>query len=258
MNKASAGDGIPAELLKILKNDAVKVLHSVCQQIWKIQQWPQDWKRSVFILIPKKGSAKKYSNYGTNAPYFTCQQGRAQNPSSQVSAICEPSTFSSTSWVQKRQKNQRSNYQQSLDHRESKSIAEKKTSISASLTNCGKFLKKWEYQTTSPISLRNLYAGNNKQLELDVKQQTGSKLGKEYVKAIYCHPYLTYMHSESEVTQLCPTLCNPVDCGLPGSFIHGIFQPRVVEWVAISFSKGSSQPRDRTQVSHTAGRRFNL
>ena len=57
-NKASGGDGIPVELFQILKDDAVKVLHSKCQQIWKTQQWPQDWKRSVFILIPKKGNAK--------------------------------------------------------------------------------------------------------------------------------------------------------------------------------------------------------
>ena len=61
-NKASGGDGIPAELFQILKDDAVKVLHSVRQQIWKTQQWPQDWKRSVFIPIPKKGNAKKCSN----------------------------------------------------------------------------------------------------------------------------------------------------------------------------------------------------
>ena len=61
-NKASGGDGIPAELLQILKDDAVKVLHSVFQQIWKAQQWPQDWKRSVFIPIPKKGNAKDCSN----------------------------------------------------------------------------------------------------------------------------------------------------------------------------------------------------
>ena len=67
MHKASAGDGIPAELFQILKDDAVKVLHSVCQQIWKIQQWPQDWKRSVFIPIPKKGNAKEYTNYLTVA-----------------------------------------------------------------------------------------------------------------------------------------------------------------------------------------------
>ena len=66
-NKASGGDGIPVELFQILKDDAVKVLHSICQQIWKTQQWPQDWKRSVFIPIPKKGNAKECSNYCTIA-----------------------------------------------------------------------------------------------------------------------------------------------------------------------------------------------
>ena len=65
MNKASGGDGIPVELLQILEGDAVKVLPSMCQQIWKTQQWPQDWKRSVFIPIPKKGNAKECSNYHT-------------------------------------------------------------------------------------------------------------------------------------------------------------------------------------------------
>ena len=65
MNKASGGDGIPAELFQILKDDTVNVLHSICQQIWKTQQWPQDWKRSVFIPIPKKGNAKECSNYRT-------------------------------------------------------------------------------------------------------------------------------------------------------------------------------------------------
>ena len=63
MNKASGGDGIPVELFQILKDDAVKVLHSICQQIWKTQHWPQDWKRSVFIPIQKKGNAKECSNY---------------------------------------------------------------------------------------------------------------------------------------------------------------------------------------------------
>ena len=67
MNKASGGDGIPAELFQILKDDGVKVLHSICQQIWKTQQWPQDWKMSVFISIPKKGDAKECSNYHTVA-----------------------------------------------------------------------------------------------------------------------------------------------------------------------------------------------
>ena len=67
MNEDSGGDGIPAELFKILKDDAVKVLHSICQQIWKTQQWPQDWKRSAFIPIPKKGNSKEHSNYSTVA-----------------------------------------------------------------------------------------------------------------------------------------------------------------------------------------------
>ena len=67
MNKASGGDGIPVELFQILKDDAVEVLHSVCQQIWKTQQWPQDWKRSVFIPVPKKSNAKECSNYHTIA-----------------------------------------------------------------------------------------------------------------------------------------------------------------------------------------------
>ena len=64
-NKASGADGIPVELFQILKDDAVKVLHSLCQQIWKTQQWPQDWKRSLFIPMPKKGNAKECSNYFT-------------------------------------------------------------------------------------------------------------------------------------------------------------------------------------------------
>ena len=67
MNKASGGDGIPVELFQILKDDAVNALHSLCQQIWKTQQWPEDWKRSVFIPITKKGNSKECSNYRTIA-----------------------------------------------------------------------------------------------------------------------------------------------------------------------------------------------
>ena len=80
------------------------------------------------------------------------------------------------------------------------------------------------------------------QLELDMEQQTHSKLGKEYIKAVYCHPaYLTYMQSEvkMKVIQSCPTLCDPMDC-----IVHGILQARILEWVAVPFSRGSSQPRD--------------
>ena len=67
MNKASGGDGIPVELFQLLKDDTVQMLHSICQQIWKTQQWPQDWKRSVFIPMPKNGNAKECSNYCTIA-----------------------------------------------------------------------------------------------------------------------------------------------------------------------------------------------
>ena len=75
MKKVSGGDGIPVELFQILKDDAVKVPHSLCQQIWKTQQWPQDWKRSVFIPIPKKGNAKECSNYLTIALILHASKG---------------------------------------------------------------------------------------------------------------------------------------------------------------------------------------
>ena len=151
MNKASGGDGVPVELFQILKDDAVKVLHSICQQIWKTQQWPQHWKRSVFIPIPKKGNAKECSNYHTIAlishatkvmlkiPQVRLQQyvnrklpdvqagfRKHRGTRDQIANIC---------WIIKKQKNFR------------------KTSTSASLvtlnpltvwvtTNYGKFLKK--------------------------------------------------------------------------------------------------------------------
>ena len=86
MNKASGGDGIPVELFQILKDDALKVLHSICHKIWKTQQWPQDWK-AVFISIPKKGNAKECSNYHTIA--LISHASNAQNSPSQASAIRE-------------------------------------------------------------------------------------------------------------------------------------------------------------------------
>ena len=88
-NNASGGDGIPDELFQILKNDAVKVLHSICQQIWKIQQWPQDWKRSVFIPIPKKGNAKECSNCRTIA-FLSHASEVMLKFSKPGSALCEP------------------------------------------------------------------------------------------------------------------------------------------------------------------------
>ena len=86
-NKASGGAGIPVELFQTLKADAVKVLHSLCQQIWKTQQWPQDWKRSVLIPVPKKGNAKECSNYHTIA--LISHTSNAQNSPSQASTVHE-------------------------------------------------------------------------------------------------------------------------------------------------------------------------
>ena len=88
-NKASGGDGIPVELFQILKDDAMKVLHSICQQIWKTQQWLQDWEGSVFIPIPKKGSAKECSNYHTIALISHASKVNSQTSPSQASTVHE-------------------------------------------------------------------------------------------------------------------------------------------------------------------------
>ena len=94
-NKASGGDGVPVELFQNLKDDAVKVLHSICQQMWKTQQWPQDRKRLVFIPIPKKGNVKECSNYCTTE---VISHASKENSPSQASAICEPWTSRCSSW----------------------------------------------------------------------------------------------------------------------------------------------------------------
>ena len=92
MNKVSGGGGIPVELFQVLKDDAVKVLHSICQQIWKTQQWPQDWKRSVFIPIPKKGNAKECSNYCTITLISHANKVMLKILQVKASTICEPRT----------------------------------------------------------------------------------------------------------------------------------------------------------------------
>ena len=97
-NKASGGDGTPVELFQILKDDAAKVLHSICQQIWKTQQWPQDWKRSDFIPIPNKGNAKECTNYHTVVLISYTSEVIFKNSPSQASAIHEPWTSRCSSW----------------------------------------------------------------------------------------------------------------------------------------------------------------
>ena len=164
-------------------------------------------KRSVFIPIPKKGNAKECSNYPTIA-LISRQQINAQNSPSQGSIVHELRTLRCSSWIQKRQRKQRSNYQHPLDHRKSKRIPEKK-STSASLTtlnpltvwittNCVKIFKTWEYQTTYLPPEKPVLQAKKQQLQPDMEQGTGSKLVKEYFKTVYCHPaYLTYIQSTS-------------------------------------------------------------
>ena len=175
------------------------MLYSICQEIWETQQCPEDWKMSVFIPIPKKGSSKECSKYWTiafishvswlcssyvNLEFPDVQAGfrKGRGPREQIANI---------HWIIEKQESSR------------------KTSTSALLsmpkpltvwitTNCGKFFKRWEYQATFPASWEICMQVKKQQLELDLEWQTGSKSGKEYVKAVYCHPaYLTYMQSTS-------------------------------------------------------------
>ena len=152
MNKASGGDGIPAELFPILKDDAVKVLHSLCQQIWKTQYWPRDWKRSVFIPIPKKGSAKEYSSYCIISFISHASKVMLKILQAKLQQYVNHELPDVQAGFLKCQRNQLSNCQHPFDHRKSKIIPENHLfllywlcqSLSLWITaNCGKFLKRW-------------------------------------------------------------------------------------------------------------------
>ena len=203
--KASGGDGILVELFQILKDDAVKVLHWICQQIWKTQQWPRDWKRSAFIPIPKKGNAKKCSNYRTIAlishaskVMFKILQARLQqyvnceflNVQAVLQNAEEPEIKlpTSTGSLKKQESSRKNIYFCFIDY----------TKAFVCIRKTGKLLKRWEYQTIWPASWEICMQVKKQQVELDMEQQTGSNSGKDYIKAIYCHPaYLTYMHCTS-------------------------------------------------------------
>ena len=160
-NKASGGDGIPDELFQFLKYDAVKVLYSICQQIWKTQQWPQNWKRPIFVPITKKGNANKYSNYHTIALISHASKVMLKILQARLQQ-----------YMNRELPNVQAGFRKGRGSRDQIAnvlwIMEKarefqKTSISALLTmskpltvwitiNCGKFWKRWEYQTTWPAS----------------------------------------------------------------------------------------------------------
>ena len=183
------------------------MLHSICQQIWKTQQWPQDWERSVLIPIPKKGNAKECPNYHTTAlishaskVMLKILQARLQQymnwelPDIQAGFRKGRGTrdqIANISWIiEKASKFQKNIYFSFLGYA--------KAFDCVVTINCGKFWKRWEYQTTRPASWEICMPVKKQQLELDMEQQTCFKSGKEYVKAVYCHSAcLTYMQSIS-------------------------------------------------------------
>ena len=206
VNKASGGDGITVELFQTLKDNAVKVLHKICQQIWKTQQWPQDWKRSVFIPIPKKDNAKECLNYCTTTlishtskvtPNFSkpgfnsmwtvnFQKFKLDSEKAEKPEIKLP-TFVGSS---KKQEFHKNIYFCLIDY--------------AKTFDCVDHNKLWKIHQEMgiPDHLTCLWEicmqVKKQQLEPDRDQQTGSKVGKKYVKAVYCHPaYLTYIQSTS-------------------------------------------------------------
>ena len=124
-NKASGGDGIPVELFQILKDDAVKMLHSICQQIWKTQQWPQDLKRSVFILIPKKGNAKECSNYHTISLISHAGKVMLKILQARLQQYLNRELPDFQAGFRKGRRTKRSNCQHPLDHQKSKRVPEK-------------------------------------------------------------------------------------------------------------------------------------
>ena len=181
------------------------MLHSICQQIWKTQQWPQEWKRSVFITIPKKSNAKECSNYHRIALISQASKVMLKFSKSGFNSMWtvnfqmfkldlekaeeQEIKFPTSVRLSKKQESYRKASTSAL-------LTLPKPSTVSITTNCGKFFKRWEYQTTWPASWEICLHIKKQQLELDMEQQTGSKSGKEYVKAVYCRPaYLTYMQS---------------------------------------------------------------
>ena len=207
MNKASGGDRIPVELFQILRDDAVKVLHSICQLIWKTQQWSQDWKRSVFIPIPKKSNAKECSNYHTTAlishankvmlkifearlqQYMNCELSDVQaglrkgrGTRDQIANIC---------WIiRKARKFQKNIYFCPIDYAKAFDCVDH--------NKLRKILKEMGIPDHLTCLLRNLYADQEATVRTGHGTTDWFQTEKEYIKAVYCHPaYLTYMQSTS-------------------------------------------------------------
>ena len=177
-NEGSGGDGIPVELFQVLKDDGVKVLHSICQQIWKTQQWPQDWKRSVFIPIPKKRNAKECSDYRTivlishaNKVMLKILQARLQVyvniylPDVQAGFRKGRGTreqIASIRWILEKARE--------FQKTSTSALLITPKSLTVGNTQTGSFLKRWKYQTTLSTSLETYMQVKKKQLVLCMEQ----------------------------------------------------------------------------------------
>ena len=209
---ATGGDGIPVGLFQMLKDDAVKLLHSICQQIWKMQQWPQDWKRSVFTPIPTKGNAKEYSNYLTIALISHTSKVMLKTLQARLQQYLNKELAD----VQARFTTGRGTRDQ----------------IANIIEIARKFQKNICCKVTSVVS-DSVQPHRRQPTRLP---RPWDSPGKN--TGVGCHFLLQCMKvkSESEVAQSCPTLSDPMDCSPPGSSIHGSFQARVLEWVASASS----------------------
>ena len=206
-NKASGGDGIPVELFQILKDDAVKVLHSICQQIWRTQQWSQDWKRSVFISVPKKGNAKECSNYCTIAlishaskVMLKVLQARLQQyvnselPDVQAGFIIGRGTrdqIANICWImEKAREFQKNIYFCFIDYAKAFDCVDH--------NELWNILKEMGIPDHLTCLLRNLYAGQEATVRTGYGTIDWFQKGKGAHQAAYHHPSsLTYMQSSS-------------------------------------------------------------
>ena len=204
MNKLSGGNEIQFELFQILKYDAVKALHPICQQIWKTQQCLQDWKMSVFISVPERQCQRmlKLPHNCTNASKVMLKilQARLQQhmnhelPDVQATFTKGRGTrdqIANIHWIIKKARQfQKNIYFCFIDYTKGFDFMDH--------NKLWKILQEVGIPDHLTCLLRNLYVGQEATLELDMEQQTGSKLGKEYIKAVYCHPaYLSHMQSTS-------------------------------------------------------------
>ena len=276
MNKASGGDGIPAGLFQILKDDAVKVLHSMCQQIWKTQQWPQDWKRSVFIPIPKKGIAKECSNYRTIAlishvskVMLKILQARLQKyvnrelPDDQArfrKGRGNREQMTNVHWIiEKAREFQKNIYFCFIDYTKAFDCVDH--------NKLWNILKEMGVPAHLTCLLRNLYAGQEAIVRTGPGTMDWFQIGK--VKGVFdsLQPYglhspwnsqgqNTGVGSFSLLQGIFPTkrsnLCLPHCRQILYQLSHQ-GSPRKLEWIAYPFSRGSFWPRNWTRVSYIAG-----